>query len=342
LIIRKLHRFHNAEIARSVLYNYQVDQRLLSVSDDEREQIIRRISNEDSAGNLRNQNAYLEIIIDRIIPIKPFNEYASIYVSDLDLLFRLEGVDIGTPHPTSQDAVLQGEILDHIGDRRISGAFYEIVDNDSHYSSRYICLGKQLVQIPIHRDPGKEPGIYHTKIDNINVDHLQIVMSHSPLKDSESLGIYSTKEEAETKGHVNESHKLELARLERERTKLEATIRQTQLERDEALDRLQHDRNVEKTTLEHARDRLAHEATIEELVMKVLSRHEQDRLDRLKDQRKDHYEERSVARKDSSEIFKWIPTLATAMITIGTFVVMQRQNSKTSSKGQNIFEGLSF
>lgn len=335
LVVRRTHRFHNADIARSVLLNHQVNHRYLSVSNEELKTILMMIRDYDKEGAYKNFLAYTEIKIDRLIPIELFHHHASIFVADVDTLFCLDGVDIGTPHPTSQDAMLRGEILEQVGDRRITGALYEIIDNDNQYGSRYICLGKNVVQIPTNRDPGKPNGIYFTEINNINSKQLQITMNHMELEKAETLGIYSTKEEASTKGHVAESHKLLLAEKERELREMDMTNRLVQQERDAALADLAHERrmketrlDIDKTNLSYTKERLTSESNLIEIVAKLDAKLETDRLEREQMRRKDEYEQRSQMRKDSSEIFKWAPSIITGIIGISTALAIQRNKSK--------------
>lgn len=248
-IIRVIHNFNQSEIALSILRNHQAERSYLTVEDVERDLIISSITNAYNQGYFNNNSRSHRVTVDRIIPIALLQQYASIYVSDLDLLFRFEGTDIETPHPTSQDAVLYGETLDILKHKRISGMFYEIIDNESEYSTRYICLGTKVVQIPVNKNKGKESGIYMTHFENVLTDKLQITLERHPLDKSEDIGVYQTREEAETKGNLQKAFEIELAqqkreyereKIENERLKIE--LHRVKEQRQEEIEKLTHER----------------------------------------------------------------------------------------------------
>lgn len=334
LVVRKIHRINSAEVAMSILYNHGVCKRYLTVPDEERHTVISSLLEAQAQGEFKRSNFGIDITIDRIIPIKLLQHYASIYVHDVDMLFQFDDIDIGTPHPTSQDALLQGQILEQVGDQLLTGAFYEIIDNDNKFMSRYVCLGKDIVQIPINRVPGKEPGIYQTTIDNVNSNQLRITMNHHPLDKAEELGIFPTKEEAETNGHVNEAHKLRMKQLEMTAQEQQRNYDLLKLERDNAVAELAHDRRlkdhqvtVEQSTLTQATTRLESETGLIDHVLRLERKLEEDRIDRNKLQRNEYYEERSAHRKDTSEFVKWIPALLSGGIGVATMLSIQRNNS---------------
>ena len=315
-VVRKLYRFSSSEVALSYLYNHSTDQRHLSIEDGERMQILAQIDEDNRKGNFRNPNGYKELKVDRIIPITMLYEYGSLYVSDVDLLFRFEGTEIGTPHPTSQDAVLRGEVLDILDGRRLTGAVYEIVDNKNAYSSRYVCLGKDTLQIPINRDPGRAAGIYYTTFDSINVHDLRVTMNCVELEKAEGLGIYPTAEEAKTKGHINDSFKLELAEAERKAKRWEAELHVAKTERQAAIDELAHERAMEKLSQEREASTVEHVQLLREIAAKINKTDFSDRLDVIAQERKDYFDQRSVVRKDTSEVLKWIPTALNGLLAL--------------------------
>ncbi len=339
LVVRKIHRFQSAEVARSVLHNNQIDRQVISLANEERRQIINRIDELHRTGNLNNPRSQAQVVIDRLIPISLFNEYMAIYVSDLDIMFRQDDIDIGTPHPTSLDAVLQGELLKTFKDHRVSGLLYNIIDNESAFLPRYICLGNQIHQIPTCRDQGRQSGIYITHIDNLDMNRINVNLTFHPLDKAEELGIYATREDAQVRGNLDDSVRLRLVKSEQELLIYKQNFAEEEAKRKSAQAELEHERNKNLLQLENASKTLGHTATMKEILAKLELREEQDRIERESARRKDVYEERSYYRKDSSEALKWAPAVVTGIAAAATAVAVynqQKLKTKTAEKTSEI------
>lgn len=257
LLIRKIHRFNQANVALSVLQNHQGDSNVLSIEDNERQQIIDRISDHHRIGGFRGAFSVIEITVDRLLPVSMLKNYASLYISDLDLLITEEGASLGTPHPSSQDAQLHGAVLSLAHQRRMSGYLFDIVDNENTYNPRYIQIGNEIVKVPSARDPNYSTGIYCTRIDSTDPYSIRVQMEEHPLDKGEELGFFRTKEEAESHGNTDKvaetrlhDTKIRLREQEMENEMLKARIQERELERGERVKTVQHDRDLEKARLE--------------------------------------------------------------------------------------------
>lgn len=321
LLVRKIHRFVGIDNVKSVIHNFQKEQSHIRIDNHERHQVLTHIEELYRSGYLKNNNVSTEIRVDRLVPLKLFENYASIYVSEIDLLFSQTGIDLGTPHPMSQDALLESEILRVVGSYPIAGMAYVMIDNESSHMARFICLGSKVVKIPIIRNKSYRSGIYSAHIDNTRRDCLRSKVEYHPFEESEQLGIYTTEEEAEKKGNVGVAAnaelaraKIELAKVEQKTAMLNAQAKEAQTQREEAEERIKHSRHLEKLALER-------DAASRELEDKIKAREKQDEYERRSQERKDHYEEKSYSRRDANELLKWIPTFIGAILSVAAILV---------------------
>lgn len=263
-IVRKIHTFNDIETARSVLIHYQNEKEFLAIEDGERKMILDEINGRSNCGDLKSFSHAFSLTVDRLIPISLFNAYSSIYVADLDVMFTQENLITGTPHPTSRDAVVKGEIARAVECLKLSGTLFDAVDNESEHLHRYICVGKEVHSIPVIRDANRISGLYMYDIRNTNVDDMRSTIKHIPFDKGEEYGIYPNKEEAANKGLLNDTIKREFnlktaeielknTLLERENVTLKQEVARENTRREEANSRreslekeAQHLRAMEK------------------------------------------------------------------------------------------------
>ncbi|MNI31544.1 hypothetical protein D3C73_854310 [compost metagenome] len=102
-------------------------------------------------------------------------------------------------------------------------------------------------------------------------------------------------------------HRQKIERLEREREfeEWKQDIEQRRITEESDRKAQQHRWSVEEARINEAAARLKEEQTRVEHLRSIAAL-----------ERKDHYEERSYARKDSSEFLKWVPAIATGLAAI--------------------------
>ncbi len=162
-----------------------------------------------------------------------------------------------------------------------------IIDNENQCGERYISLGKEVHKVPISKDPTKDSGVYFNVFEyNSATDSARSIRSevHSFENAKDAIGLHNNKEDAMVAG--NPSIALE-----------------------ENVARLKHD--LEIAQIENKR----HEHALK--VKEAEMRHDNILME-------NYYSERSLDRKDRSEMIKFIPGL----IAGGAAIWMMAQKFK--------------
>lgn len=338
-VIRRIYKFYSIESIRSVINNSLNDSQLSCSENVEKDILITKLKQAIKDSTYHTPVKYIEVVIDRLLPIELFKEYLSIYVHDIDVLFRQGEGDKGISHPFSIDAIANGLVAKAIDNYKVSGVLYGIIDNEGVYPNRYVCIGNEVVPVPICRDSTRLNGIYITKIDNVSFDGIKVSMTRHPLEKATDLGLFRTQEEAETNGKLNESMKKDIAMLEQATAKLKAESGREQAQR--AMDEMaaKHAIDLEKLKLEAEVRRLAQEAAQAELLNKIKQMERQEKInkeneerDKRQEERREYYENRSHQRKDTSEALKWIPIiLAAATAIINTAIALSGNSAANAA-----------
>lgn len=210
----------------------------------------------------------------------------SIYTPELDLVINVGAVDRNRPlHPFSLPDVrldLLHSDMDVNNRDKFSASVY-IVSNEIDMNGRYINVMGEVFYVPCIKSKTMRDGVYVTHkstADNKNIKG-KPVCKIIPLNELESLEwLYKTREEALHKNHVEVKSELALSQ-----TKLQ--IKQQEQENE-----------IEKVAL----DRVAREAKAKADYESMI--------------RKDHYEMKSLSRKDTSEAFKATPIIIGGVLTL--------------------------
>ncbi len=238
------------------------------------------------------------------------------------------------------------------------GINFEIVDNDNVFGERFIMLAKKIHKIIPKRDMLRQSGLYITTMER---DPTQEGLKkpnqiYYPLENLEdNFGIYKTSQEAETGGDIHSlrkesmmemehNYKVDLQNLknisldrERENTSLKHELQQAQIRNDidnqtrkERIVVLEEENRAKDIAREEAerqrketyaeRERIRNEETIK---LQHMNRLLEADLERQRSMMKDYYDGRSYNRKDTSEIFRWLPTIITGILSIVGIVFMK-------------------
>ena len=278
----------------------------------------------------------VRVILDRHIDTRRIKEKGWLYLPQENIVVS-DILSTGvTHHPFSSKAQVEQGKQKFQGQQNGTGIIVEVVDNDNEFDRCFVWLGKAVIEVPVRKDPSKKSGVYVTRatLD----EHTKVTQHNTQLLDfqsaQEQLGIYRTKDEANSNGNPENLHKLEEQRLRNENIRLSAERLQYERELEEQKRKTQ-ELNARIVELEHELKIQKLKAERESTEAKARTNAEQARNDSAKAaieaeamRRKDHYEEkktirddfsesRSHARKDSSEWLKWVAGIAAAALSIG-------------------------
>lgn len=259
--------------------------------------------------NDRHTN-HCNIVIERTIEISYLKQNEIVYMPECDILVCFRNLDLSVPHPFSNNGQIVSEYHSFISERKVSGVFIELVDNENNIGNRYMYVAKQLLEIPVRKDHNKKSGVYFTKAINDRVDDIQIQPEFYDFDKAEDyLGLYKTKEEAMTGGNPETISKTKLKQLEHDLLETKLDSERDKIERDELIEKLR--KEVELTKLETVRAK-------EEAEQAKAARNEH--YDSRSQRRSDYYEERSYTRKDTHELIKYLPGIAIGIIGAVAYV----------------------
>jgi hypothetical protein len=252
----------------------------------------------------------------------------SIYVRECDIVITTKGLDCTLVHPYGTDG--HGD-TDKLTSYDGYGSIIEIVDNDHEVGVRFTTLFNQIYHIKPVLDSTRKSGayIYRKCFDKGN--GLNIIKSFIPLEEMDKkLGLFKNKEEAFAGGDTKTIDNIKLRELEysikmselknkmldkdleyikRESIQKELESKQRLLKIDEEVKT-----NNYKLEMDHSVKILNNKFEIISLEMK--NRIEESRMEIERLNRKDYYESRSLSRKDSSEVMRWVPTILGGALSI--------------------------
>lgn len=295
-IIRKCYQFRNPDVITSTetnINNYSV---VFGGSNHEL-MLIREIIRRNRENNYRCH--YVDINIDYVINVSDLKEESVLYDKELDLVIAAGNYSTNFPHPFSTEGQGVTEYLDYINNKKGTGIFVEIVDNESLIKSRYIYAAKQLIELSVVKDPNKPSGVYFTKLSNNRLDDVHITPKKYTFNEAEAaLGIYKTIEEAMSGGDPEQVNKKELAELNALLLEQKKRLAEANAE-------------VEYKKAENARLK-------EEFEARKMERDDDS------DRRKDHYDRKTYERKDVYETVKTVGLLLSLAIGVCALAAKQK------------------
>lgn len=289
-------------------------QRLLSTVNEESSSELKAMR-EAFTIQLRNNNTHsgLTLILDYTITPDDLRKMAgTFYHNELDCVISISKFNDTPPHPHS-DIGRQQTLLNNKNVSEVEGSFnyiVELVDNTNAFGPRYLNVGNKIYKVDTTKDSTRKDGAYvisnHPvtgELVNCGIDSKYYTFEEL----EEKLGLFRTAEEAKHLDDVMTSRKLELAKLE-----FEAGVTKTELQN---LKHIQDMRTLEreKELSILAMEKESHAAEL----LKIREKAEHD-LKMEREYAKARYDDRSYDRKDSSEIFKWIPGI---IVAIGAIAV---------------------
>lgn len=246
----------------------------------------------------------------------------SLYLVNLDLVVSTMVGGYVPHHPFSQDGVRNRLVADNetINTAGVVGYSLQIVDNEDIFGSRYININKEIYLVQPTKDPARLSGVYRASTCPVNESGGvgKPRADYFAFPEAEALlGMFKSYEEATVMGDIAAEKKRELETLSHELKAQELRMKSERLEKEKEFEEWRRDLDQMRIAEEGERKTQEHRWKLEEARINDAAarlKEEQTRVEHLRAiaalERKDHYEERSYVRKDSSEFMKWVPAIA--------------------------------
>lgn len=262
------------------------------------------------------RHARANLILDHPISVEQLEHYGrSVYHHETDCVISMLGLFSAPLHPYSEEGRNKQMLVDapvKIGEKGF-GYCVEVVDNTGRFGDRFINITNQIYRVRSTKDPTRRDGIYlgSNEPDGGEFSTGKYHVKHIPLdaQDQESFGLYRSYEDAMNLGDMTMSRKRELASIEHETVQLKRELEQVKHRHDLEMAERDHLLKIIEAKLKEAefqRDRREAELKEERTRAEHLMALEKLRV-------KDHYEEKSLDRKDRSEVVKILPALITGL-----------------------------
>jgi hypothetical protein len=242
----------------------------------------------------------------------------SVYYHDVDFVVSLESVTAPIHHPHSEKGRAQQVVIEsslaskelHEHNKGEMGFGYAItmIDNHGVHGARYINISNKVYRITPSRDPSKRDGIFivsnhsmSSKGGNGSFESRWYDFENA----EEALGLYRTLDEALYGGDKSLAAKDSLLKAQAEVERMKAE--RQRVDELNAIEKARYDAEMRERDFKLEQER--------EAVAKERAEREYQETVRLREL-KDHYEERSYVRKDTSEGLKFLPTLMVGLATL--------------------------
>lgn len=320
--IRNVYHFKGQEQIINTINNLQHLKKKCSIQANELDLVLTALL---KAYDSDHRITSYSVAVDKEVPVKTLRNHSAIYVQEADVMLCDARSTMQCLHPYSEEGMIHYDYHGMVEERRVSGVFLELIDNENTVKTRYMYVAKQLIEIPAKQDKSKVSGLYFTLADHDKLNEVHLEPKHLSFDQAEKeVGLYKTREEALSGGNPEVLSRTEEERVKRELAELK---RQVDIEKAET-DRLKNEQ--EQRLLEMNRqleiEKQQSKRLQEELDAKKLIRadyYEDRKLDRS-----DRYEDRSYQRKDDHELLKMAGIAVATGFSV--YLAMNRSKSKKS------------
>jgi hypothetical protein len=294
-------------------------QRLLSAVDDFSSPCLTVYREALREQVLVNRHNGATITVDYAIKLEDIKKAGgSIFYHEIDKLISIENFDHTPPHPHSERGRKEN-VIALVNDSYFSMGFgysVRIVDNNKTFGLRYLNISGTIFKIEPVMDLEKESGVYlYNRFYNEELGEYETTTMRYDLETgSEKLKLFKSHSEAVDylDNASNDSVlKIELAKLEHELNVKKNELQITKHSSDILLLKKESEfKLIELERNNYVREaNIAQTAIVAENETKVLE--DRQRI-------KDHYEDKSHVRKDTSETLKFIPSV---IVGVGAFLL---------------------
>lgn len=304
-IIRKVYSFRNRDSMINVINNIGTYFNTYN-SDNKELEIVR--STLLKLCEVDSKAVTTDVCIEYVFSHADLFEHEKLYCPSTDTLICRGVYTSNHIHPFSHEGRAYSEYQNFVDSRKVSGVFIEVVDNESSVGARFMYIAKQVVELPVHKDPQRPSGVYFTLATNnrLNQTHLHPEFIDFTVAE-EKIGLYKTKEEASSGGNpellVKQQHlalSRELEDAKSSNSKLREAFKTEEVQRDSKLSQLKHDHDLasQRANIQLAEIQQQLEASKRSNTML------NEQLAARAAVRTDYYENKSSERKDNSETIK--------------------------------------
>lgn len=232
-----------------------------------------------------------------------------VYSNEGDVIVSTRTLEETPMHPFTRESRYLSQIKEHAAKHKSKEIQFsiKIIDNHASMSVKFYNIGNKVYKVVPYSDLTMEEGIYFSgdePVKSIHQSEGKVVMQH-PLEAATTLGLFSTIEDALTSGDPAVLRKNMLAELEHENLMAKKTIEANKIAYEQFKIDIEKEKKLWDMSIDlvnAARDKLIkdqeREAGMEELRIKG------------------KYEKESHARKNTTEILKFIPAAVAAISTI--------------------------
>lgn len=263
-----------------------------------------------------------DIGLDKVIPIRTLKDNSSIYIPEEDIMLSNSKSILSQPHPYSDEGAGLAACHELVKQKKVSGVFIELIDNENTVKKRFMHVAKQLIEVPSRTDVNKKSGVYFTKAESDRMDEVHLAPEFYTIAEAEEqLGLYKTREEAMTGGNPEVISRIEEDRVKKELTELQRTVSREKIETEREQNEAK--RVISALELENENKKIENTRLKESLEAVKATR--TDHYEEKKAVRSDYYEDRTYVRKDTHEMWKMGAVAITA--GLGVYAVLTKSRS---------------
>lgn len=166
------------------------------------------------------------VIVDHCVEFQKLHELnSSLYLPNVDLVISCLPINDAPAHPMAVGTVDEDHWKESIGKGQVGYSFgigIVMVNREVGARPMFASMMNTIRTIPISIDPNRKHGFYITTLDRtINKTNMQnLSIEYFPLEDSTKIGIYASKELAESAGNITLLKEAEIANLKHETVRL--------------------------------------------------------------------------------------------------------------------------
>lgn len=230
-----------------------------------------------------------------------------LYLAELDLVINATKEEWKALHPYS-DAATRYQLIEaetNVNNTERFGYSLYIVSNDGRFKDKYVNIGGCVYRVPSTKNQSLRDGVYLCStgpVENDATTPMPIALHYEFEAARDKLKLYDSAEEAEKLGD-------QLAEREKEIKELQVKFRE--LEHELKIERMEFEQEIEEKKREYERISMERQREHSGLEHERAMRGMRD---------KEYYETRSLARKDSSEVVKFIPSIITGTLALAVLI----------------------
>jgi hypothetical protein len=245
----------------------------------------------------------------------------SLYLTTLDTVVTTLTGPLIPYHPYSEVYLRHVAVEEnpHINEVESFGYSIRIYDSVGHYGVRYVNINNQIYKIPTTVSQTLPDGVYFSSSGPVAGDYnlAKPVSKRYSFKEADAaLRLYKSVEEAQAFGDEFAEREKSLKLLALQIKEREQKLKEEKLNREAEFDNFKQ--KLEQQRFEEEALRKQEEARsaqrLNQLKEEIAQLEHQRTIEML--QKKDHYEYRSLERKESGEVVKFLPTLITGALAI--------------------------